>query len=220
VVVPLARQNMINNQIRPQRVRDLRLLKAFTEIDRTLFLLPSLQPIAYSDRDLIYHQQRFLMAPMIFAQLVESAHIQPHHRVLVVGCGTGYSLAILSFLCANVTGLESISALAQQAQQNINSLNILNVTIANGPLIDGTPEALPYDVILIEGAVYDIPSSLTKQLKNGGCLVTIKRNTQNPYILGKGVVVSRYDDSLTCIEGFDAGTKPLPEFISDETFTF
>jgi len=221
MILPLARQNMVNNQLRPQRVYDPCLLKAFAEVDRALFLLPSLQPLAYSDSELSYHEQRFLMAPMIFAQLVESAHIRSHHRVLVVACGTGYSLAILSFLCNDVTGLESIPALAQQAQYNLSLGNFLHIPIINGPLREGTPDKPPYDVILIEGAVDEVPLSLTRQLKEGGRLVTIKYDTKNPYALGKGIVMSRYEDSLTCIEGFDAQTKLLPEFsLSEENFTF
>lgn len=212
MMIPLARQNMVNNQLRPQHIQDPGLLKAFTEVDRTLFLIPSLQPLAYSDRGLSYHEQRFLMAPMVFAQLIESAQIQSHYRVLVVACGTGYSLAILSFLCNDVTGLESIPALVQQAHHTLSSLNFPHITVIEGLLREGTPDKPPYDVILIEGAVNEVPLSLTRQLKHGGRLVTIKHNIKNPYALGKGIVLSRYEDSLTCREGFDVATKLLLEF--------
>lgn len=220
MVSVLARNNMVYNQVRPNRVYNMALLQALQSIPRERFLPPHLQSLAYCDRDLVYQDQRFLMAPMTFAQLLESAAIENDHRVLIIACGTGYSLAVTAHICKNVIGVENMPTVASQARQNINHLNLPNVSVVDGPLLQGWPSGMPYHAIIIEGAVEAIPTMLTEQLVNGGRLVTILRKNPHPYVLGKGVIITKNEKHFTQTETFDAGTTPLPDFKKPQVFQF
>lgn len=203
---------MVDSQIRPHRILKQALLRALEMVPRELFLPPHLHAVAYADCDLPYHDHRFLMAPKVFAQLVESAEIDPSLRILVLGCGSGYSLAVLSRLCRHVVGVESIPSLVQQARCHMDTLQLPSVSLIEGPLAEGQLGGM-FDVILIEGAVADIPPSLKEQLSDDkGRLVTIKQGE----VLGRGIVLSRYRDTFTCREIFDAHAHALPEFASQK----
>lgn len=215
-----ARKNMVYNQVRPNRVYHAALLDALLETPRENFLPAHLQSIAYCDQDLPYHPGRYLMAPMIFAQLLESAEIEPHHRVLVVGCGAGYSLAILSKMAKSVVGLESIAELANLAERHVTSLNLLNIALVTGPLDAGHIKGEPYDHIIIEGAVETIPDSLFEQLSHQGRLTTIVRTSKNPHLLGQGTVFIKDDQQIKTLSKFEASSQCLSDFTQTETFTF
>ena len=95
-----ARFNMVENQIRPNRVTDARVLEAMADVPRERFVPKKLQDAAYIDEDLAIADGRFLMEPAVFARLVQAAAITPDDLVLDVGCGTGYSTAVLARLAA------------------------------------------------------------------------------------------------------------------------
>lgn len=203
----LRRDAMINGQIRPCCLLDHELILAFKRIPRELFLPPSFYPIAYADYDLAYHESRVLTAPKVLAQLIESAAIETSSRVLVVGCGTGYSLAILSALCERAIGLENIPLLAQQAQKNINTLNLATVSVIEGALEQGIPEEAPFDVIVVEGTVSYIPQALKEQISDyGGRLVALMKEVSSQDFI-RGLILKRHQGTFTCLKTFDAVTQ-------------
>ena len=122
----------------------------------------------------------------------------------------------MSYLAGTVVALESNESLAKQANETLAELSIDTVAIIDGGLVRGYARQAPYDVILINGAVSEIPEPLSKQLAEGGRLVAIVG--EGPY--GKGTLVTRYNDVVTSREVFDAGTPTLPGFEPVSTFLF
>ncbi|MFM7085023.1 MAG: protein-L-isoaspartate O-methyltransferase family protein [Hyphomicrobium sp.] len=176
------RLNMIESQIRPSDITDQAILRAMGSVHREEFLSSERKALAYLDIDqpLVFPKQnrasqRFLWAPRTFAKLLQLAAIQPTHRVLDVGCGTGYSTAIMSKLSEEVVALETDSALAQVACDMVKAHKINNVRVLEGSLPEGCPKEAPFDIILLEGAVAQTPDKLLNQLKDGGRLVGILR---------------------------------------------
>src|SRR5215831_2522540 len=123
----LARRNMINSQLRPNRVTNARLLAAIEEVPRERFLPEPLRSVAYADDDVPLGNGRFLMEPMILARLIQALQPQPEAKALVVASGRGYGAALLSRLVKSVVAVESDAALAGSAQQTIVNLGIVNI---------------------------------------------------------------------------------------------
>jgi protein-L-isoaspartate(D-aspartate) O-methyltransferase len=213
-----ARLNMVSNQLRPNGIGDIQLIQAFESVSMEAFLPPATQSLAYSDADLPLTKDsvpaRWLLAPLTLGRLLQIAQIRSSDKVLIVGCGVGYSLALIAQLAAGVVGVESYEDLARIAVAYGLEQGSSNVEVVVGALSVGYPKGAPYDVILIEGAVENIPPILTQQLAPEGRLVTvIKRQIGiGRKEFGKGVLITRKGDALVRVDKFDASCPHLPEF--------
>ncbi|SDF72638.1 protein-L-isoaspartate(D-aspartate) O-methyltransferase [Limimonas halophila] len=212
-----ARLNMVESQLRPNRVSDEQLLDAFETVPRERFVPEALRSITYVDEDLKIAPSRYMMEPMVLARLLQTAAIEPGDVVLVIGAGTGYACAIAAHLAATVVGLESDAELASQAESALAALSIDNSVIVRGSLTEGYPKQAPYNVILINGAVEEIPAGITGQLADGGRLVTVERSGAG---MGKAVLVERFADAFGRRHIFDAATPTLPGFEKAPGFVF
>jgi protein-L-isoaspartate(D-aspartate) O-methyltransferase len=217
-----ARTNMVESQIRTLDVTDRRLVAALREIPRERFVPASRRAIAYIDEDLLLkaadgdQPARYLMEPMPFAKLVQLAEIKPTDLVLDVGCGTGYSSSVLSRLADSVVALECDEELAAAANETLPALEIGNVAVVTGPLNEGYPEEGPYDVIVLDGAVPQVPEALLQQLKEGGRLVAIIAENGS----GKAWLFTRHAGHATGRPAFSAFAKPLSGFEREQGFVF
>src|SRR5579862_9609605 len=110
-----ARTNMVESQIRTNKVTDPALIDALLSVPRELFVPAAMRSIACVDEDLDLGGGRCLMEPMVLARLLQSATLQPADRLLEIGCGTGYAAAIAAHLVAKVVGLESVPAHSRRA---------------------------------------------------------------------------------------------------------
>jgi len=215
----LARRNMIDGQLRPNRVNNTQLLAAIADLPRERFLPAGLQSVAYADDDVPLGNGRCLMEPMVLARLIQTLQPQPEDRALVVASGPGYGAALLARLVKSVVAVEADAGLAGSAEQTIRELGITNVRQVTGKMEDGHAGEGPYDVILIEGAVQHVPATILDQLAEGGRLGTVIAAASPG---GQGVA------QLTVKEGgvasgrpiFDAGTPALPGFATPPRFTF
>lgn len=167
----IARANMVESQVRPNGITDHRIIAAMAEIPRENFVPASRRDIAYVDDDLEIADGRYLTEPMIFARLVQLAEIRPEDRVLHVGAASGYGTAVLARLAARVVALESDAGLAAMARDNL--AGDKSVSVAEGPLVEGRKAEGPFDVIVIEGRVAEVPEALLAQLADGGRLVAV-----------------------------------------------
>jgi len=163
---------------------------------------------------------RYLLAPMVFARLVQLAAIGPSDRVLDVGCGTGYSTAVLAQLGEKVIGLEPEPELADAARGALAALSIANAEIVEGPLAEGYPAGAPYDVIFLNGSVPAPPDALLAQLKEGGRLAAVLKTGANSATQGKAYLFVKVGAEASGLPHFDAGARPLPGFVPLETFAF
>ena len=174
-----ARMLMVNGQVRPNKVTDTRVLDAMRRLPRELFVPADRAALAYCDEDVPLGNGRYLVEPMVIARMVQIAAVQDGDRALVVGSGSGYGAALLAACGAAVTALEQDTALIALARAVLPVVCagitlVAGITMVEGPLADGWNATGPYDVILIEGAVPEIPPALLAQLRSdGGRLVTV-----------------------------------------------
>ena len=213
----VARLNMVEGQIKPNRVYNRALIDAMLTVPRELFVPKSLRGIAYVDEDIRIADQRWLMEPMVLARLLEEAQLRPGDVVLDVGCGSGYAAAVMARLVNTVVALESDVDLARDAGRMLTDLGVDNAVVMTGPLAEGHQAQAPYDCILIDGAVSDVPQAVIDQLADGGRLVTVlsKGNT-----IGKATLLRRVGNSVSRLELFEAGTRILPGFEPKPVFEF
>mgnify|MGYP000858042022 CR=1 FL=1 len=212
-----ARFHMVEGQIRPNKVTDEHLVQALLDMPRELFVPKSARGIAYVDQTLPVGQGRFLLEPMLFGRLLQEAVIEPTDVVLDVGCATGYSTAILSRLAATVVGIESDSDLVQQATQALAAVGADNALAVEADLPAGYPAQGPYDVIVLNGAVAEVPEALLSQLAPGGRLIGVVLGARG---LGEVRLYQRFGDTVSSRALFESQPPVLPGFEPKPVFQF
>ncbi len=214
----LARRNMVDGQLRPNRVTNAQLLAVVGELPRERFLPEGMKSVAYSDEDVPLGNGRFLMEPMVLARLIQTLQPAAGDKALVVASGRGYGAALLARLVTSVVAVESDAGLAGSADQTIKALGLANVTTVRGPAEAGMAASGPYDVILIEGSVRQIPPAILEQLAEGGRLATVLAGS--PGALGVAQLVVKEGGVTSGRPLFDAGTPVLAGFAPPARFTF
>ncbi len=211
-----ARQHMIDCQLRPNEVNNERIIEAIVSVNREKFVPKNLSGVAYLDDDIQVAPGRSIMAPMVFARLVDAATVEKQDLVLDVGCATGYSSAVLGRLADAVVALEEDEDLTETANKVLAEESCDNVAVVTGSLVEGLANQGPYDLIFIEGMIDNIPETLIDQIADGGRLICVLNDN--------GVGKATY---VTCEKGavgkrvlFDATIPVLPAFKKKEQFVF
>jgi protein-L-isoaspartate(D-aspartate) O-methyltransferase len=212
-----ARLKMVENQLRPNKVTDERVLDAFGRIRRELFVPPALRGVAYVDDDLPVGGGRGLMQPMVAARLVQAAMVQPKDSALVVGAGVGYEAAVLTLLARGVVALEENPDLARIGRSALVDHRIASVSYVEAPLPAGHRQRAPYNVILFGGAVAVVPPEIEGQLAEGGRIAVVLRPHGG---VGRATLITRTGGVLALRVIFDAGTPLLPGFDAKPGFVF
>jgi protein-L-isoaspartate(D-aspartate) O-methyltransferase len=220
-----ARANMIEGQLRPNKVTDLRLLAAMGEIPREVFVPSTLVGVAYLDESIPLISSRALMQPMILARLIQAAQITDGDRVLDLAPATGYSTVVLAALAASVVAVEPDAVLCKEAELNLGKYAPGKTTVLAGAPVEGClshPPHEPFDVILINGSVDFLPEAVVGQLADGGRLVTVMRHYGPAHAAhtGEARVYRKTGNSLSWTALFDANVPPAPGFQTPRGFTF
>ncbi len=218
----LLRKNMVESQVRTNDVTDRRVLRAMLDLPREKFVPEALRALAYNGEGLALPASgsatglRALPAPVATARLIQLADIEPTDLVLEVGAATGYSTAIIAELAHSVVGLESDAGLAAQASATLSAGAVTNATIKTGPLAAGAPESGPYHVIIVAGAVPEVPAALFQQLRHDGRLIAVIANGP----IGRATVFERFGQSgaYSSRVAFDLGAPALPGFARKAAF--
>ncbi len=214
-----ARRMMVDGQVRTADVTDLRLIAAMMEVPRERFVADDKAALAYLDLDLPVGEggrARRLLKPMVLAKLIQLAEIGERDRVLDVGCGTGYSAALLARLAGQVVAQDEDAALVRRAAAALGTAGVTNVKVVSGPLAQGCPAEGPYDVILLEGATEIVPEPLLRQLRNGGRLACVMGSGPG----GKAMLYRAIDGEFSGRAAFEANAALLPGFAKQPQFVF
>lgn len=220
-----SRKNMMDGQVLTNHIIDARIIEALSLTPRELFVPKAFEFMAYSDADtplLVSPEernvvQRYMLEPMVFARMLQMADIQPTDRVLLIGSGSGYEATILSQLAARVCALECDEVLASRTKAALREMNIRNVDVVLGDLVDGYMPSAPYSVIFINGGMeIDVPEALVDQLVEGGRLVSVMSRAG----VGEVTLFTRYHDALSSWVEYNTSPRILPGFESPKEFLF
>ncbi|MBT3558303.1 MAG: protein-L-isoaspartate O-methyltransferase [Rhodospirillales bacterium] len=214
-----ARRHMVDSQILPNRVTDPRIIAAMESLPREAFVPEDRKGVAYVDEAIPVGNGRHLMEPMVVARLLQTAEPNEDDVALVVGSATGYTAAVLAKMISAVVVVESDAGLVAQASSTLSELGIDNVAVMEGALSEGYPKQAPYDLIIFDGAVAEVPQSIQDQLAEGGRLVAVVGGLSHG-MLGSAVVMSNFHGAVSARAVFEAGTPPLPGFTADQAFSF
>ena len=215
-----ARQKMVDCQVRPSDVTDIGIIDAMIAVPREAFVPEQQRAMAYLDLDLevggTASGKRFLIKPAVLAKMLQAAEITDTDNVLVVGCATGYSAAVVAKLAAQVTATEGDPDLAAKAREVLARSGAGNVTVHAAAAVDGEPANAPYDVIVLDGATEITPDRVYRQLKEGGRLVGVFAATQPP----RAAIVTRSHGDFGSRALFDATVPVLAGLERRPAFVF
>jgi len=215
-----ARQNMVDCQVRPSDVTDLRIIDAMLTVPREAFVPEGQRGLAYLDLDVEISEggsaRRFLIKPAVTAKMLQAANIKATDRVLVAGCAIGYTAALAARLAGQVTATEVDPSLAAKAREVLARLGLDGVTVRTADVAEGDPANAPYDVIILDGATEIAPERLYGQLKEGGRLVGVFAMAQSP----RAMIVTRSHGDFGQRILFDASVPVLPGLERRPAFVF
>jgi protein-L-isoaspartate(D-aspartate) O-methyltransferase len=213
-----ARRMMVDGQVRTSDVTDHRIIAAMLELPRERFVSAASAGLCYADFDVpvIQAPGRRLLKPMVLAKMVQAAEVGATDRVLVVGCASGYSSALLARLAAFVVALEEDPDLAKLAAANLTELAGDKATVVTGPLTRGWPPHAPYDVIFLNGASEIEPRTLFAQLKEQGRLIAVIGHAPGC----RAVLYRSTGADASAWPVFDASAQMLPGFAAPPQFVF
>ncbi len=214
----IARKNMVENQIRANKVTSLNVINAFLDVPREKFVPDALQEISYVDEDIQLSRNRFMMKPMILARLFQSLNLKGNENILHVGSNSGYGSAILSRMCSSVISLESDKKLFETSVHTFSNLGFDNVVPLHGSMENGVEKEAPFDIIFIEGSIETEPKSLFGQLNENGKLIAIIRPANIK--IGKAKLFFKIINEIGLENLFDAQVSKLSIFKSKTKFSF
>jgi len=179
---------MVDEQLRGRDIRDSRVLKAMLTVPRHLFVPEPQRQLAYGDFPLPIGHGQTISQPYIVAFMTQELALEPAHRVLEIGTGSGYQAAVLSPLAKDVYTIEIVAPLAERARRTLADLHYKNIHVRTGNGYLGWPEQAPFDRIMVTAAPDEIPPALVQQLKVGGLMaIPVGTGTQELRILRRTV---------------------------------
>lgn len=215
-----ARQKMVDGQVRPSDVTDIRILDAMLAVPREAFVPPGQRALAYLDLDLDVSEggaaKRFLIKPQVLAKMLQAAEIKETDKVLVAGAVPGYAAAVVARLAGQVVATESDPAQVAKASDVLAQLGLANVTFKAAAAADGDPADAPFDVIVLDGATEVTPERLYGQLRNGGRLVGVFATSKPP----RAMIVTHSHGDFGNRTLFDASVPVLPGLERVPAFVF
>ena len=159
---------MVDTQVRPSDVTKFPIIDAMLTVPRETFVPDDKREAAYVGENLPLAPGRVVLEARTLAKLLDALDVQPSELVLDVGCGLGYSAAVIAKLAETVVAVEEDEALAADAQRLLSEEGVDNAVVITGKLVEGSAKCAPYDVITIEGGVEEVPAAILAQLKDGG----------------------------------------------------
>lgn len=209
------RTMMVDTQVRPNDVTKFPVIEAMLAVPMEDFVPPSRRAVAYAGENLDLGGGRVVLEPRTLGRMIDMLDVQPDDMVLDLGCGYGYSAALLARLAQTVVAIEEDAHMAAEAERRLSEAGVFNVAVLNAPLAQGAPRQGPYDAILINGGVEEVPEAILAQVKEGGRIAALfVEGALGVVRIGHclaGRVAWRY--------GFNAGAPLLPGFQRERSFS-
>ena len=208
------RRMLVDTQVRPSDVTKYPVLDALLEVRREMYVPDALRDVAYMDNSITLGENRIVLEARTFSKILDTLDIQQDEMALDIGCGLGYSAAVLGKLCEAVVAVEEDETLASEAEAILGSEGADNVAVVGGALTEGAAKHGPYDVIILEGAVEEMPEALTDQLKEGGRIAAVFMDGA----LGMVRVGLKTGGTISWRFAFNATAPVLPGFSKAASF--
>jgi len=208
------RTMMVDTQVRPSDVTKFPIIDAMLSVAREDFVPNAQREAAYMGENLELGGGRVILEPRTLAKMLDALDIARDELVLDIGSGLGYSAAVIAHMAEAVVALEEDEAMAGEAQSALIDAGMDNVVTHTGPLNAGAAEHGPYDVIVIEGGVAQVPDAITDQLKDGGRLACLIMDGA----LGEVQIGYKLDGKMSWRRAFNAGAPVLPGFEKQDAF--
>lgn len=205
---------MVDTQVRPSDVTKFPIIDAMLHVPRETFVPDHLREAAYVGENLDIGGGRVMLEPRTLTKMLDALDVQPDQVALDIGCGLGYSTAVLAQMCDFVVGVEDDEARAEEAQALLSGHGTDNAAVMTGPLAEGAAKSGPYDVIVVQGAVEDVPAALLEQLRDGGRIACVFAEGA----LGVVRIGYKIDGVVNWRFGFNAGAPVLPGFKKQSAF--
>jgi protein-L-isoaspartate(D-aspartate) O-methyltransferase len=210
----LRRTMMVDTQVRPSDVTKFPIIDAMLTVERENFVPASQREAAYMGENLDIGQGRVLLEPRTFAKMLDVLAITNSDLVLDIGCALGYSSAVIAKMAEAVVAVEEDEAMSSEAQEGLTGAGADNVILHQGELTQGAAQHGPYDVILIQGGVNDVPNALINQLKEGGRMAALFMDGA----LGEVRVGYKRGDDISWRVAFNASAPVLKGFSRQAAF--
>ena len=207
---------MVDTQVRPSDVTKFPIIDALLTVPREEFVPDAKRDAAYVGENIAIGDGRVLLEPRTLAKMLDAADVQRGDIVLDLGCGLGYSTAVLAHTAEFVVAVEENAERVEEAQANLLAQGIDNAAVFSGALVEGAAKNGPYDLIMLQGAVETVPDSLLAQIKEGGRIVAIFAEGA----LGVVRLGRKIDGVVTWRMIFNATAPVLPGFAKEAAFTF
>ena len=212
-----ARFNMIEQQIRPWNVLDQDVLDLLVVVKREDFVPEAYKALAFVDTEIPLPGGECMFTPKIEARLLQEVQVKKHENVLEIGTGSGYMAALLAHKARHVTGIEISPELKALAEANLARAGVTNVTVELGDGAMGWAKGAPYDVIVISGALEELPEAILKQVKVGGRIAAIIG--QAPVMTAQ-VVTRVSETAYDTVKVFETNVSQLKATVKPSRFTF
>lgn len=209
------RTMMVDTQVRPSDVTKFPIIDAMLSVPRELFVPREQAEAAYISENVPIAPGRVVLEPRTLGKLLDAINIEGNELVLDIGAGYGYSSALVARMAEAVIAVEEDETLAAEAQSILSDQGADNVVVHNGPLTDGAVQHGPYDAVLIQGGVEQVPAGLLDQLKEGGRIGCVFMEGA----LGVARIGYKIDGDITWRFAFNASAPVLPGFAKEVAFT-
>lgn len=199
---------MVDTQVRPSDVTKFPIIAAMLSVPREDYVPRALSEAAYMGENVVIGENRVLLEARTLAKLLDGLDIQPTELVLDIGCGLGYSTAIIAQLADAVMAVEEDDAHATEAQRTLSAAGVDNAAVIHGPLAAGAAKHGPYDAIVLQGAVEVVPQAILDQIKDGGRIGCVFMQGA----LGEARIGHKAGGRMTWRAIFNASAPVLPGF--------
>ena len=208
------RTTMVDTQVRPSDVTKFPIIDAMLAVPREAYMPDGKADLAYVGAPVELAANRLVLEPRTIAKMLDAMDLQPGDMVLDLGCGLGYSTALLAQMTEAVVAIEENAEMARDAEIILGEQGVDNAAVIEAPLTEGSPKHGPYDGILLQGAVEEMPAAILDQLKEGGRIVAIFMEGA----LGECRVGIKVDGRVSWRMAFNATAPVLPGFAKAPSF--